>query len=400
MKRFIYKAKDTKTGKNVKGSIQAENERTAGKLLIEQGYMPTLVTEESAEGFLQKMRNKVSAKDRIVFTRQFSTLIGAGLPLSNSLRTVADQTESKPMKSVIENILASVEAGKSLGVAFSQHPDVFDNVYLSLIDAGEMSGTLDDSLRRLAEQQERDAEIMSKIRGAMTYPMIVLMVIFGVIIFMMIVVVPQVENLYKDLGQELPTLTLIMVALANFLINFWWLIILLGGGTVWLLLQFRKTDVGTKFFARLKLHVPMFNGMFRRLYMARFARTAQILLATGVPMLDTLRIAGNAMNNVIVNEQIQEVMTKVKAGKSLSSSLKERDYILPLVPQMASIGEESGKVDEMLGKSAQVYEDELDEKIRTLSTMIEPLLMVVMAVLVGGIVGAILFPIYSLVNSV
>lgn len=400
MKRFIYKAKDRKTGQMLKGHIQAENERTAGKLLIDQGYVPESIKEEDKNSFLAKLSSRVTAKDKVVFTRQFATLIGAGLPLSNSLKTVAEQTENKAMKSVIESVLSSVEAGKSLGDAFGQHPEVFDKVYLSLITAGEMSGTLDESLKRLAMQQEKDAAMMSKIRGAMMYPAIVLTVILGVVIFMMIVVVPQVENLYVDLKQELPVLTAVMVAVARFLMNFWWLMIIALGALVWFFLQFRKTTTGMKMMATVKLNVPMFKGLFRRLYMARFARTSQILLATGVAMLDAMRISGEATNNVVVNGQIELAMDKVKGGKALSESLKDRDYILPLVPQMASIGEESGKIDEMLGKAAQVYEDELDEQIKAPSTAIEPALMVILGVVAGGMVGAILFPIYALVNNV
>ena len=398
MKRFSYKAKDIHTGKVLKGSIQAENERAAGKLLLDRGFVPESLREEGTS-ILEKL-NGVTTKDKIVFTRQFATLVGAGLPLANSLRTVADQTQNKKMRAIIEEILADVESGRSLGDAFAKHPKVFDKVYLALVKAGEVSGTLDESLRRIAAQQEKDAAMMSKIRGAMTYPLIVLAVIIGVIIFMMSTVVPQVEGLYEDLGEELPPLTAFMVALANFGAQFWWLIVLVLLGLVGALLQFRRTKTGIRFFANFKLNVPLFKGLFQRLYMARFARTAQILLATGVPMLDTLKISGDAVNNVVVQKSIDEAAEKVQAGKALSVALKDKPYILPLIPQMISIGEESGKIDEMLAKAAQVYEDELDEQIRTLSTMIEPVLMVVLAIVAGGMVGAILFPIYSLVSSI
>lgn len=400
MQRFIYKARDGKTGKIVKGSIQAETERAAGKLLIEQGYTPQTV-EEEGQSFTDRFQNKVSSKDLIVFTRQFATLIGAGLPLSNSLRTVAEQTTSKPMRRVIEEVLADVEAGKTLYDSFAKHPEVFDHVYLSLISAGEASGTLDDSLKRLAMQQEKDADMMSKIRGALTYPAIVLVVILVVVVFMLIEVVPQVQGLYEDLGKELPVLTSVLVEVAEFLMNFWWLVLIILGGVAWAFLQFMRTETGKHFFARFKLHVPMFNKLFLRLYSARFARTAQILLATGVSMLDSLQISGSSVNNEVIEDEIKQVSEEVRSGHSLSESLREHgEYILPLVPQMASIGEQSGKIDEMLGKAAQVYEDELDEQIRTISTLIEPILMIVMAVLVGGMVGAVLFPIYSLVNDI
>lgn len=400
MRRFTYKARDSRTGKMTTGAIQAETERVAGKLLIEQGLTPDKITEEKEGGFLDRFKNRIKGKDVIVFTRQFATLIGAGLPLASSLRTVADQTENDAMKKVIEEILADVEGGKTLTESFEKYPKIFNRVYISLIRAGEASGTLDTSLKRLAEQQEKDEAMMSKIRGALTYPAIVLVVILAVLVFMVIVVVPQVQGLYEDLGKELPFLTSALVGLANFLISSWWVILILLVVAVYFIIQFRRTETGIKWAATIKLNVPLFKGMFRRLYMVRFSRTMQNLLSAGVTMLDSLKISADAMNNVVVKEQIDAAAEKVKQGKPLSESLENKDYILPLVPQMASIGEQSGKIDEMLGKAGKVYEDELDEQIRTISTLIEPVLMVVMALLVGGMVGAILFPIYSLVNDI
>lgn len=301
---------------------------------------------------------------------------------------------------MIEDILAQVEGGKTLHDAFSKYPQVFSKVYLSLIAAGEASGTLDVSLQRLATQQEKDASMISKIRGAMTYPIIVLLVIIVVIVFMMVAVVPQVENLYHDLGEELPWMTKVLVGMSNFVMNFWWLILVILGIIVWFFLQFRKTDVGQRWLSVFKLNVPIFKGLFQRLYNARFARTAQMLLSAGVPMLEAMTISGEAMNNIVMEGQITEASTMVRSGKPLSVALKGRDYILPLLPQMAATGEQSGKIDEMLGKAATVYEDELDERIAAISTMIEPILMVMLALVAGGIVGAVLFPIYSLVSKI
>ena len=400
MRRFIYKAKDSKTGKTIKGVIQAENERAAGKLLLDQGYVPDTVEEEDTGGLLGKISSKVKNKDRIVFTRQFATLIGAGLPLSNALRTLVDQTESKPMRRVIEDILSQVEAGKTLMEACSKHPDVFNKVYLSLIQAGEASGTLDLALKRLADQQEKDENMISKIRGAMIYPGIVLGVIVAVVIFMLVMVVPQVEKLYIDMGQELPGATVILVGIEKFILERWYVLVAVLVLIVWLFLQFKKTETGIRWLAVFKLNAPIFKKLMLRLYNARFARTMQMLLSTGVSLLDSMRMAGEATNNVVYEEQITLAMEKVQGGKPLSEALRDKKYMLPLVPQMSSIGEESGKVDEMLGKAAQVYEDELDEQIAAISTMIEPILMVVMALLIGFIVLAVLLPIYSLVNSV
>lgn len=401
MKKFSYEARDKVTNRIEKGEIQAESEFAAGRLLLDKGFIPVKDLKEVNEGgILDSITGRITTKDKIVFTRQFATLIGAGLPLAQSLSTVLEQTQNKRMRNVIENIMVSVEGGASLSDAFSRHPEVFDKVYLSLISAGELSGTLDGSLQRIASQQEKDAAMMSKIKGALTYPLIVLLVIGGVIAFMMFTVVPQVELLYADMNEELPALTKFMVDISNFLMSFWWLVFMIVGIAAWFLMQFLKTDAGIKTAALFKLNVPIFNPLFRKLYMARFTRTGQTLLSTGVAMLDMLNICGDALNNVIVQKSIDDAAEKVKGGKSLSESLKDKDYILPLVHQMISIGEQSGKIDQMMGRAAQVYEDELDEQIRAISTMIEPVLMVVMAVVAGGMIGSILLPIYGLVNKV
>lgn len=400
MKKFSYEAKDTSTDKIVKAEVQAESESAAAKLLIAQGFTPLDIKEiDENASLIGRLTNRITTKDRVVFTRQLATLIGAGLPLTQSLRTVLEQTQNKRLQGVIEDVITSVEGGKSLSDSFAKHPDVFNSVFLALISAGEASGTLDDALKRIAIQQEKDAAMMSKIRGALTYPIIVLFVIVGVMIFMLATVVPQVEKLYSDLKKTLPFLTQIMVTMADFLAHFWWLVaIILGIGT-YFFLQYLKTENGIKFKDTFKLNVPLFGPMFRKLYMARFARTGQTLLATGVAMLDMLRISGEAVNNTIIQAEINRAAEKVKGGKSLSSALQSEEYILPLVPQMIKIGEQSGRIDEMMGKTAKVYEDELDEQIKTISTAIEPVLMVILAIVAGGMVGAILLPIYSLVNG-
>lgn len=401
MKQYTYEARDNKTSKVVKSSVQAESEHSAAKLLIEQGFTPLNIKESSqSEGLFGRFSNRITSKDKVVFLRQLATLIGAGLPLSQSLRTVAEQTQNTRMQDVVQSIIADVEGGHSLSDAFAKHSEVFDSTILALISAGEASGTLDDALRRIALQKEKDAAMMSKIRGAMIYPAIVLVVIIGVLLFMLLTVVPQVENLYSDMNQTLPFLTQIMIGTANFLLNYWYIVLIVLGIGIYFLRQYLRTDAGIHASDSLKLNVPLFKGMFRKLYMARFTRTGQTLLATGVPMLDMLRISAEGVNNTVVSAEIGRAAEKVKSGKALSSSLKNEEYILPMVPQMIKIGEQSGKIDEMMGKTAQVYEDELDAEIRALSTTIEPVLMVAMAIMAGIMVAAVLFPIYSLVGQI
>lgn len=401
MKKYNYEARDSASDKIVKSVVQADSENSAAKLLSAQGFVPLKIElQDDKDNIFARLSGRITTKDKVVFTRQLATLIGAGLPLSQSLRTVQEQTANKRMQEIVQEIISDVEGGKSLSDSFSKHPEVFNKVYVALVAAGETSGTMDDALKRLAAQQEKDAAMMGKIRGAMMYPSIVLAVIILVVGFMLFTVMPQVEGLYRDLNKELPLITLIMVGTAKFFTGFWWLIILLliiGG---YFLVQYLKTDQGIKTKDTLKLNAPLFKGMFRKMYMARFTRTGQTLLSTGVPMLDMLRISSEAVNNVVISEGVARAADKVKGGKALSASLSNEDYFLTMVPQMIKIGEQSGKIDEMMGKTAQVYEDELDEEIRALSTAIEPVLMIFLAVVAGTMVAAILFPIYSLVGNI
>lgn len=398
---FQYEAKEKGTGRHIKSTVQAQSQSQAAKLLLDQGYIPLSIVEEGRNaGLLAGFKNRVGSKEKVIFSRQLATLVGAGLPLAQALGTVVDQTENQRMKYIVQQILISVEAGNTLADSFAKFPEVFDRVYLALVEAGEASGTLDKALNRLSTQLEKDAEMMSKIKGAMIYPAIVLTVIVGVMIFMLLTIVPQVEKLYKDLKQSLPFLSQVMVTTANFLLQYWWIVLIVMVGGVYFGRNYFKTPAGRATADTLKLNAPLVGPLFRKLYMARFTRTAESLLSTGVPMIDTLEICARSVNNVYVEKSILHATEKVKSGKTLAESIGVEDYILPLVPQMIGIGEKSGKVDEMLGKAATVYENELDAAIRAISTIIEPLLMVILAIFAGGMVGAILLPIYQLVGNI
>lgn len=401
MKKYYYEARDSATQKITKSVVQAESEVAAARLLSAQGFVPLKIElQDEREGFFQRLSNKISPKDKIVFTRQLATLIGAGLPLAQSMHTVLEQTQNKQMQNIVQEIISDIEGGRQLSSAFEKHPEVFDNVYVALVAAGEASGTLDEALKRIASQQEKDAAMIGKVRGAMVYPAIVLLVIIAVVVFMLVMVVPQVEGLYSSLHKELPFMTKVMVSVAGFLAQFWWALVILLGIGLYFFQQYLKTEAGIRTKDTFKLNVPVFDTMFRKLYMARFTRTGQTLLNSGVAMLDMLRITARAVNNSIIRQGIDRASEKVKGGKALSVSLKNEDYILPMVPQMIKIGEQSGKIDEMMGKCAQIYEDELDEEIKAITTTIEPVLMVVLAVVAGVMVGAIIFPIYSLVGDI
>lgn len=398
---FLYTAHRNDDGQIVKAEVQAESEQAAAKLLMAQGLFPIVLKSKDDAGLLKKagLGNRVGNKDRIIFTRQLSTLINAGLPLTQSLRTVNDQINNKRLKEVIGEVVTSVEAGTSLSESFAKHPSIFNDIYVSLVQAGEASGSLDKTLERIANQQEKDAAIVGKIRSALIYPVIVLFVIIAVLIFMLTTVLPQVAGLYSDLHKPLPLLTSILAAVSTFIFHFWWLMIIAVVAAVLALRAWSKTDSGRSVIDQFKLSVPLFGKMYHKVYMARFSRTLGTLLTSGIPMLEALRIVRNAIANVHVEVTIDKAMGQVKGGKALSTSLEGNTTFTTLVPQMIKIGEQSGAIDSMLDRVATYYENEVDEEVKNLSTTIEPLLMVVLGVVVGGVIAAILLPVYSLVGS-
>jgi type IV pilus assembly protein PilC len=398
---FNYTARNLESGQTVKAEVQAENEQAAAKLLMSQKLFPITIEQKSAQGLQGKLTflNKIKVKDRVILTRQLATLINAGLPLVQSIRTVRGQITSKPLKEVVDKVIVNLESGMSLSGALAKHPTVFNNVYVSMVAAGEASGTLDASLERLANQQEKDEVLVRKIRSAMVYPVIVLGVIGLVMVFMLTTVMPQISQLYKDLGKDVPFLTNLLLIASNFLIKFWWLVIIVFVGILFGLRNYFRTDSGVRVAATMKLNAPIFGRIFRKIYMARFARTLGTLLGTGIPVLQALGVVRDAVNNVVVAGSVERAIKDVRGGKALSTTLEGDPNILPLVAQMIKIGEQSGAIDSMLEKVASFYEGEVDDEVKNLSTTIEPLLMVVLGVTVGGVVAAILLPVYSLVGS-
>jgi type II secretory pathway component PulF len=401
MLTFTYTAHKSESNELVKAEVQAENERSAAKLLMAQGLFPISIETKGESSSLAKLGlgSRVGGKDRVIFTRQLSTLINAGLPLTESLRTSLEQVNSKPLQEVVSQIVASVEGGTSLSAAFGQHPTVFNQIYVSLVAAGEASGSLDKALERIANQQEKDAAISSKIRGALIYPIIVLFVIATVLIFMLTTVLPQIAGLYHDLKRPLPWYTQDLVNVSNSLLHFWWLMLIAVGGLVFAFRTWAKTEAGRSVIDRMKLNAPIFGLIFRKVYMARFARTLGTMITSGIPMLEGLRIVHDSIGNVHVEAVIQDSIDGVKGGKALSSMLENKPDFLKLVPQMIKIGERSGAIDNMLDRVALYYEGEVDEEVANISTTIEPIMMVVMGVLVGGMIAAILLPVYSLVGN-
>lgn len=402
MLTYKYTARVASSGEKVKAEVQADSEQSAAKLIRDQGYSPiSIELKQGGGGGLLGLGNRVKAKDKIIFSRQLATLINAGLPLLQSLRSVAEQTPNKALQAVVSKLIVDIEAGKSFSQALSQHPKVFNRVYISLIAAGETSGTLDAALERISTQQEKDAEILSKIRSAMIYPIIVMVVLVGVVVFMLTTVLPQVEELYKGLpGAQLPLLTKALLFLSKAILKYWPIFIVAFGLIIAFTTRWVRTTLGgRRLFDRLKMKIWPFGPLFEKVYMARFARTGTTLVASGVPLIQMLEITADAINNVHVEGSITRAITKVKGGDSLSSALEGDPNFLSLVPNMLKIGEQSGAIEKMLAKTADYYEKEVDNQVKAISTIIEPVLMIILGIVAFTIVAAILLPIYSLVGK-
>lgn len=402
MLTFRYTARDSKTGEKIRAEIQADSEQTAARLIRESGLSPLEIVhkDQAGDNPISRFLNRVKAKDRILFARQLSTLIDAGMPLVQSLRSVFEQTQSKPLKVILTRVITDVESGKAFSASLGQHPEVFNPIFVNLVAAGEVSGTLDKALERIAFQQEKDAEIMSKVRGAMAYPAIVLLVMGGVVGFMIVSVLPQVETIYADMpGASLPITTRALLAVSNFVISFWWLVLILMVVVVFLTTRWARSMPGKVIVDKWKMKAWPIGPLFMKLYMARFARTGTTLVASGVPLLQMLEISGKAINNVHLEKSINSAIDKVRGGKALSAAIEKDPNFLELVPKMLKIGEESGSVEQMLAKVAEYYEKEVDNQIKTISTIIEPVMMVILGILAFIMVAAILLPIYGLANQ-
>lgn len=402
MLTYHYTARNPSTGKEVRADVQADSESAAARLISQEGLVPTNIRlgEKGIGGVGAKFLNRVKTQDCVLFSRQLSTLINAGLPLLQALRSVNQQTVSKPLRVVLAQVIADIEGGSALSVAMAKHPRVFSQVYVSLVAAGETSGTLDASLERLALQQEKDADIQSKVRGALTYPIIVLVVMGAVIGFMVVKVLPQVKTIYDGIqGAQLPVVTRVLLAFSDFVIHFWWVVLVVLGLLVFFGTRWARTGPGKEVIDGMKMHAWPIGPLFMKMYMARFARTGSTLVASGVPLLQMLNITADAVNNVHIKASVDRAIEKVKGGKSLADSIEGDPNFLPLVPNMLRIGEQSGSIEQMMSKVADYYEKEVDNEVANISSIIEPVMMVILGVVAFTIVAAVLLPIYGLAGN-
>ncbi len=399
MVRFAYKVLD-KDVNHKSGLVEADDIKQAVEILRKEGYMILSLREDHANlvDDLMIRFQKPKFGDISNFTRQFATMIASGLPLVEALQILRDQ--SKPsMARVVESVLREVEDGVSLSEAMGKVAGVFSKVYISLVRAGETAGVLDKIMLRLADTLDKQREFKSKTKGAMIYPTIVLVGMLVVIFIMMVFVVPRMTQMYQEFGANLPTSTQILISSSTFMAKFWWLIIAVVLGIVLFVLRWIKTETGGLLWEQLVFHLPIIGPLRKDILLADFARTIGLLSAAGISVLESMQIVADVLGSRIYKEGILRAASRVEKGSSLSDALVVSTDFPPILSQMVAVGEQTGKIDEILMKLASFYEQETEIKIKALMTAIEPLIMVIMGVGVGFLVFAIIMPIYNLTSQ-
>ena len=395
----VYKwVAETKKGKILKGELEAADERIAQLQLKRRSLTIKKIKAKPKDLFenVAFFQPKITAKDVVIFTRQFSTMIDAGLPLVQGLTILAEQTENKTFQNVLKTVTKDVEGGSSLAEALKKHPKVFDALYVNLVAAGEIGGILDTILQRLAAYIEKAEKLKTRIKGAMTYPIIVVAIAILVIAVILIFVIPVFQEMFSSFGKALPVPTQIVVNMSEFLkgnIHY-----VIGAFIVFVFAfkKYRNTKKGRKQTDALALKLPVFGNLLKKSAVARFTRTLGTMISSGVPILDALEIVAKTSGNVILEEIIYEVRSSIAEGQTIAEPLSEADIFPRMVVQMISVGEATGALDTMLNKIADFYDDEVDAAVEALTSMLEPLLMVFLGGSIGGLVVAMYLPIFQM----
>lgn len=403
---FAYKVRD-KQGQLRTGKIEGQSQTMVAKALREKGLTPISIEAQKSSALQMEIKipglsNRVRAKDTVLFSRQFATMVNSGLSLIRALSVLVDQTSSAALADVIRQVRSDVEKGMSLSQAMERHPKVFGELYVAMIKAGEIGGILDETLERLADMLEANLNLRSKIKAAMAYPLVVGILILFVTTAMIVFVVPIFATMFEDMGNgaSLPAPTLALVALSDIVTGYWWAIILGVVGTVVGFRKWKRTERGRLIWDTVKLKLPVFGQLAHKTSLSRFARTFSVLSRTGVPILQAIDIVAATSGNRKMALALEDVKAAVRNGESLAEPLGRHDIFPPMVVQMMTVGEETGALDEMLAKVSDFYDREVNDMVNALTSLIEPLLIVVMGITVGGILIALYLPIFNLASVV
>ena len=398
---YTYKVRD-RHGTLITGEIQGESPDLVLSKLREMKYIPLDVKAKSSG--LQKefhiFKPKVKLKELAVFSRQFATMINSGLPLLRTLAILEEQNDAKELKRVVGEMRIDVEKGSSLSTSMAKHPRAFSRLYISMVKAGETSGNLDQVMVRLADTIENEVSLRHKIKSAMTYPVVVLILVTLILAAMLLFVVPTFEDLYSSLGGQLPLPTRILLAVSEAFRKFFLVFAAIAMGIAYLFRRWKGTDAGRLTFDRLKLKMPIFGTLFHKAALSRFTRTLSVLNRSGVPILQALDIVADTVNNAVIAHAVRDVQDSVKEGESLATPLARHDIFPPMVVQMIAVGEETGALDTMLEKIADFYDEEVGAAVESLTSLIEPVMIAIVGGAVGTIVICLYLPLFNIVNLI
>jgi len=400
MKRYNYKAKD-KTGKLVVGEVEAASEVHAAKLVRERGLIVLSIVEqrEGIIAFTKRLRSRVTSAEVTTFTRQLATMVGAGLPITEALLILRNQTKGL-MQKVVSQILVDVEGGESLSASLGKHSKAFSQTYIALVKSGEVGGVLDTVLIKLADNMEKTQEFKGKVKGALIYPAVVIVGMVVVAAVMMIFVIPKMMSLYSEFGAELPGPTRVLMAISNFLITFWPVVLGILFFGLYAFSIYRKTPDGKRKIDELIFKIPIFGDLQRQITLTDLTRTLSLMTGAGVSILEGLNISSQVVDNTVIADALKDAAKQVEKGFPIAYSFAKHPDAFPyILSQMIAVGEETGKIDEVLAKVSHVFEVESDEKVKALTSAIEPLIMIVLGIGVGFLVIAVILPIYNLTSQ-
>ncbi len=396
----IYNCKVmAKDGKAKKVNVDAISEDKARERLKSEGYIVQEIKEQG-KGFNLSKNKKVKDKDLAVFCKQFNSVLNAGVTVINALEMMSEQMDNKTMQSALRDCQTYVQKGGTLADAMKLNPKVFPSIMVNMVAAGEMSGNLETSFERLTTHFENSNKLKSKVKGAMTYPIVILCVVIAVVVVLLIKVIPQFAEMFEDMGSELPGPTQFLVNLSDFLVHKWFIVIGIIAVVVIAIKAFKKTDSGSMLFAKMGLGMPLFGNLTIKSSAATFSRTLATLLASGIPLIDAIEQVAKMINNRIIREGLLDAKVQVTKGVPLSKPIRDMNIFPPMLPQMIRIGEETGNIEDMMDKVADYYEMEVNDATDALTAMMEPMVIVLMAVVVGGIVIAIYSPMLSMYDAV
>jgi type IV pilus assembly protein PilC len=399
MPMFEYTAR-AQNGQIQKGQVDVASKDDVSAYLRKNRLILVNVREAPKQIKLSMGAPRVKTRDVVIFTRQFATMINAGLPLVQSLNILASQTENKTLAEVTRSVVYDVESGNTLADAFSKHPKAFSSLYVNMVAAGEAGGILDTILLRLATFLEKNDALVRKVKGAMIYPGVIMAVAAGAITILLIFVIPTFQTMFASVNMELPLPTRIVIGMSNFLIHFWWAILLTVGGAVFGIRSYYATPAGRLQIDSLMLKAPVLGDVIRKSAVSRFTRTLGTLVSSGVSILEGLEITAKTAGNQVVHDAVMESRQSIAGGETIAAPLEKSKVFPPMVISMIAVGEQTGGLDEMLSKIADFYDEEVDVAVSSLISLMEPAMIVILGVIVGGMVIAMYLPIFDMMNAV